>query len=87
MSDFERQLRDYRLTTVDLTYRMPDHPDLLQSFLWQCLDVPPSFPAVERFLAFWRHSIEARLHCVRIVYAAPLTDGRWSRVEELRTLH
>ena len=87
MSDFARQLNDYRLTTVDVTYRMPDHPGLLQCFLWQCFDLPPSFPAVERFLAFWRASIEGRLHCVRIAYAAPLGDGRWTRVEELRTLH
>jgi len=87
MRDFELQLRDFRLTTVDVTYHLPDHPELLQSFLWQCLDLPPRFPAVERFLDHWRRAVEGRLHSVRIAYALPLFDGRWRHVEELRTLH
>ena len=87
MTQFRQQLRDYRLTTVDVTYHMPDHPSLLQTFLWQCLDLPPHFPTVERFLRFWRARLEGRLHSVRIAYAAPLADGRWRHVEELRTLH
>lgn len=87
MREFERQLHDFRLTTVDVTYHMPDHPDLLQTFLWQCLDLPPRFPAVERFLAHWRAVIEARLHSVRITDSLPLIDGGWRHVEEVRTLH
>ncbi|MCH7796224.1 MAG: Usg family protein, partial [Proteobacteria bacterium] len=29
------QLRDYRLTTAEILYHLPDHPHLLQSYLWQ----------------------------------------------------
>ena len=32
-------LKGYRLTTAEILYRMPDHPDLLQTFLWQELDL------------------------------------------------
>ena len=87
MTDFTRQLQDYRLTTVDVTYHLPDHPELLQNFLWQCLDLPPVFPAVDRFLRHWRDRIEGRLHSVRIAYSLPLVDGRWRHVEEVRRLH
>ena len=87
MKDFERQIHDYRLTTVDVTYRLPDHPELLQTFLWQCLDLPPAFPEVERFLAHWRERIAGPLHSVRVACAGPLVDGRWQHHEERLTLH
>ncbi len=47
------QLRDYRLTTAEILYHMPDHPHLLQSYLWQEYDLAPNFPALRRFLDFW----------------------------------
>jgi uncharacterized protein Usg len=31
----ELQLRGYRLATAEITYRLPDHPSLLQTFVWQ----------------------------------------------------
>ena len=44
MTDALPGLREYRLTTAEIIYRMPDHPDLLQSFIWQKLDLAPDFP-------------------------------------------
>jgi len=64
MGDFVKQLQSYRLTTAEIIYRMPDHPDLLQSFIWQKLDLAPDFPELRRFLEFWRRSIEGKLHSV-----------------------
>ncbi len=29
-SPLQLQLKDYRLTTADIVYRLPDHPKLLQ---------------------------------------------------------
>ena len=67
MSDYEKQeLRDYRLTTAEIIYRLPDHPDLLQSFIWQKLDVAPDFPELRRFLEFWSRNLEGKLHSVRV---------------------
>ena len=60
------QLRDYRLTTAEILYRMPDHPNLLQSYIWQELDLPPRFPVLFRFLDFWEKTIEGKLQSVKI---------------------
>src|SRR5512143_2068176 len=52
----------YSLTTVEITYHMPDYPNLLQKFIWQAEDVLPHFPVLQRFLSFWSRNLEGRLH-------------------------
>jgi uncharacterized protein Usg len=44
----------YGLTTAQILYRMPDHPSLLQTYIWQNYDLFPKFPALTDFLIFWR---------------------------------
>jgi uncharacterized protein Usg len=66
VSDHKQALRDYRLTTAEIIYHLPDHPERLQSFIWQRLDLPPDFPELRRFLEFWSRTIEGRLHSVRV---------------------
>lgn len=44
MTQFVKQLADYRLTTAEILYHMPDHPGLLQTYVWQDLDRAPQFP-------------------------------------------
>ena len=61
---------DWRLTTAEILYHMPDHPGVLQSFLWQRHDLAPWFPELGKFLDFWRAEIEAPLHSVRVASAA-----------------
>lgn len=60
------QLRDYRLTTAEILYHMPDHPDLLQTYIWQALDLAPRFPELHKFLTFWEHNLDGKLHSVRV---------------------
>ena len=76
MQDLEYALRDYRLTTAEIIYHLPDHPLLLQSYIWQEFDLPPSFPRLKDFLDFWLQSIEGKLHSVRVAYAGPLMAGK-----------
>lgn len=65
--DFRKQLLlDYRLTTAEILYRLPDHPVLLQSYIWQDLDVNPDFPVLQKFLNFWERSLDGKLHSVTI---------------------
>ena len=71
-SDLGAQLQGKRLTTAEVLYYMPDHPDLLQSFLWQTLDEGPDYPRVQQFLAFWRREIDAVIHSVAITSASPV---------------
>ena len=66
MSHLSLQLKSYRLTTAEILYRLPDHPDLLQSYVWQDLDLAPHFPVLRKFLEFWRHNLDGPLHSVRV---------------------
>jgi uncharacterized protein Usg len=59
-------LSGYRLTTAEILYHMPDHPGLLQSFLWQELDLAPRYPVLSKFLNFWNRNLDGRLHSVRV---------------------
>ena len=42
----------YRLSTVEIVYRMPDHPSLLQTFVWQYLDLAPGYPELHKFFDY-----------------------------------
>ncbi|MGQ9371993.1 usg protein [Azospirillum sp. ST 5-10] len=66
MANLALQLRDYRLTTAEILYHMPDHPGLLQSYVWQDLDLAPRYPVLRRFLDFWHANLDGRLHSVRL---------------------
>ena len=68
MSQLALQLKDYRLTTAEILYRLPDHPSMLQTFVWQEYDLAPEFPELNRFLAFWKREIEGPLHSVKVAH-------------------
>ena len=69
MSEMQRLLQDYRLTTAEILYHFPDYPDLLQQFVWQEYDIAPRFPVLNKFLTFWQHEIEGKLHSIRVCSA------------------
>ena len=75
-SDFARQLAGERLTTAEVLYYLPDHPALLQRFLWQTLDLSPEYPRVHSFLDFWRREIEAVIHSVTVSAAGLVSPAR-----------
>jgi uncharacterized protein Usg len=66
--DFKRQLSGYGLTTAQILYRRPDHPWLLQTYIWQNYDLFPKFPELQRFLAFWVEKLEGPLHSVTVAH-------------------
>jgi len=66
------QMKDYRLTTAEILYHLPDHPGLLQTFIWQELDLAPCFPALRRFLDFWTRELDGPLHSIRIASGGPI---------------
>lgn len=77
----------YRLATAEILYRMPDHPALLQSYVWQDYDLPPAFPALSKFLTFWRENLDGELHSVRVTAAELMSVGRWGAVAHSFALH
>ena len=67
--DFIDQLAGYSLTTAEILYRLPDHPSLLQSYVWQDYDMAPRFPRLKQFLDFWTGNLEGNLYRIRIAHA------------------
>ena len=67
--DLELMLRDYRLTTAEIIYRFPDHPALLQQFIWQELDLAPKFPVLGKFIDFWNRELDGKIHSVKVMHA------------------
>jgi uncharacterized protein Usg len=87
MSNFEDRLRGYRLTTAEILYHMPDHPELLQAFIWQEFDIAPDFPVLTKFLRFWESSIEGKLHSVRVASRNLISNAELSHVGSELQLH
>lgn len=79
--EFLRQLQGYGLLTAEVSYYMPDHPDLIQLFVWQEYDVAPRFPVLHDFLDYWRREIEATLHSVRIAHQHLIRPAEWRAVD------
>jgi uncharacterized protein Usg len=86
-SDFRRQLAGYGLTTAHILYRRPDHPWLLQTYVWQDYDLHPSFPELKRFLAFWQSKLEGALHSVQIAHSRLIAPAEIKAVEGEFRLH
>jgi len=81
------QLNDYRLTTAQILYHMPDHPGLLQTFIWQDYDLAPKFPSLRRFLDFWSQNLDGKLHSVQVASCELLRVPKWRNAEALLTMH
>ena len=73
--DTRHQVADHRLITAEIRYHMPDQPERLQSFIFQKHDIAPDYPALNKFLDYWRRHIEGRLHSVRVA-SVPIVEGR-----------
>lgn len=93
MTEFELLLQGYRPTTAEILYHIPDHPVLLQSFIWQRLDLAPRFPVLCHFLDFWQANLDGKLHSVRVacsekIKAEPIrVAGLVLTLENSPTLH
>lgn len=67
-TEFQKQLEGYGLTTANIFYRLPDHPEILQNYIWQDYDLHPHFPELKRFLDFWSAKLEGPIHSVRVAH-------------------
>jgi uncharacterized protein Usg len=85
--DFRRQLAGYGLTTAHILYRRPDHPWLLQSYVWQEYDLCPKFPELQRFLEFWKKSLDGALHSVSVAHSGLIKPAELRAVDGVFRLH
>jgi uncharacterized protein Usg len=85
--DFQKQLAGYGLTTANILYRRPDHPWLLQTYVWQAYDLCPAFPELQRFLDFWRKSLEGDLHSVTVAHSKMIKPAELHAIDGVFRLH
>jgi uncharacterized protein Usg len=83
VEEIELRLKGWRLATAEILYYLPDHPSLLQSFIWQTLDLAPRYPRIHRFLDFWRAEIDAVIHSVRLASGETLAPAPVRNVDLL----
>lgn len=83
--DFIASLGGYGLTTAAIHYRIPDHPALLQLYVWQAYDMAPAFPALKAFLDYWQRELDGALYSVRVAHSRLVRPSEWTAVDgELR---
>jgi len=85
--DFRKQVNGYGLTTAEILYRRPDHPWLLQTYVWQDYDLCPDFPELNQFLRFWQKSIEGVLHTVTVAHSRLIRPSEIKAVDGVFRLH
>lgn len=83
----EKLLRDYRLTTAEIFYHLPDHPSLLQSYTWQEFDRQPEFPELMKFLEFWERELDGKLHSVVVASCELIKPSELVVAQDNFTIH
>ena len=86
-ADFTKQIKGYGLTTAEILYRMPDHPSLLQTFIWQQYDLCPKFPELFKFLQFWQKSLDGTLYSVQVAHCELVQPAEFKTIDDLLRLH
>ena len=76
--EFSKQLQGYGLTTAEILYNMPDHPTLLQTYIWQDYDIHPEFPALRKFLDFWSNNLDGPLFRIKVGHNRLISPAEFS---------
>lgn len=76
--DLALQLAGHQLTTAELLYGFPDHPMLLQTYVWQDYDLAPRYPVLTRFIDFWQRDIDGKLHRVTVSQREALGEAEFT---------
>ncbi|MFH6782362.1 MULTISPECIES: usg protein [Methylobacterium] len=85
--EFRQQIEGYGLTTAHILYRIPDHPGVLQTYVWQDYDLAPRFPVLTGFLDFWKRELDGPLHSVRVAHCQLIKPAEFRAVNGVLTLH
>jgi uncharacterized protein Usg len=85
--DFQKQVKGYGLITANLLYRRPDHPWLLQTYVWQNYELCPDFPELQGFLEFWQKSLEGAVHSVTVAHSRLIKPAEIKPVDGVFRLH
>ena len=77
----------YQLSTAEILYHIPDFPELLQTYIWQDYDLAPKFPVLSKFLDFWSHNLDGKLHSVRIANKSLISPQEFCFAKAELNLH
>ncbi|MCH2038845.1 MAG: usg protein, partial [Rickettsiales bacterium] len=66
---------------------MPDHPSLIQTYVWQEFDLAPDFPVLYKFLNFWERKLDGKLHSVTIASCEIIKPTDIDYAKDLVTLN
>jgi uncharacterized protein Usg len=86
-ASFARQLEGFSLTTAEILYCLPDHPKLLQSYIWQDYDLAPRFPKLVDFLDFWDANLDGALYRIRVAHRRLISPREFRFVDGELLLH
>lgn len=75
--EMELMMSGYGLTTAQILYHMPDHPGLLQTFIWQQYDIAPKFPELFKFIEFWKAKLDGPLHSISYTHKQLIAPNEW----------
>ncbi len=84
---FLAMLNGFSLTTAEIFYRLPDYPELLQTYVWQDYDRAPQFPKLLDFLGFWATNLDGKLHRVRVSHNRLVKPHEFRVIEGKFVLH
>lgn len=85
--EFRLQMEGYGLTTAEIHYHLPDHPSLLQLYVWQDYDLAPHFPELKDFLGYCERELEGALHSVRVAHRRLIKPSEWRAVDGIFAIH
>ena len=83
----ELQLQGYRLATAEILYHMPDHPGLLQTFVWQHYDIGPETSRAAQVPRFLVKNIDGKLHSVTVARSGLIGPARHQHAGGIWQLH
>jgi uncharacterized protein Usg len=87
LCEIELMLKGYGLTTAKILYHYPDHPHLLQTYVWQDYDLAPKFPVLIGFVEFWKAKLEGPLHSIQFTHRKLIAPNEWRKVDGELVLH
>ncbi len=85
--NLRKQLEGYGLTTANIIYRLPDHPAILQNYIWQEYDLHPKFPELRKFLEFWTQRLEGAIHSVTVAHQGLIKPAELKMIGSEYRLH
>ena len=82
-----QDLRGFVRVTYEITYRLPDFKNLLNTFIHEREDRAPDYPELCAYLNWWDKNIEGPIHSIRATKVRLITPREMKHVGHEFRLH